>query len=68
MNYKEKSDRLATIVETMENEDLSLEEMVQLYEEGIALYRALDEELSKLEQKVRILTEDGLEEKGEALE
>lgn len=57
MNYKEKSDQLEKIVEKMENDDLSLEEMVKLYEEGSALYRELEKDLKGLEQKVRVLTE-----------
>lgn len=56
MNYREKSEKLETLVETMENEDLTLEEMVALYEEGISLYKSLEKDLSSLEQKVRILT------------
>ena len=57
MNYKEKSDQLEKIVEKMENDDLSLEEMVKLYEEGTSLYRELEKDLNGLEQKVRVLTE-----------
>lgn len=57
MNYKEKSDQLEKVVEKMENDDLSLEEMVKLYEEGTALYRELEKDLKGLEQKVRVLTE-----------
>ncbi len=57
MNYKEKTDQLEKIVEKMENDDLSLEEMVKLYEEGTSLYRELEKDLKGLEQKVRVLTE-----------
>lgn len=57
MNYKEKLDQLEKIVEKMENDDLSLEEMVKLYEEGTSLYRELEKDLKGLEQKVRVLTE-----------
>lgn len=57
MNYKEKSDQLEKIVEKMENDDLSLEEMVKLYEEGTSLYRELEKDLKGLEQKVCVLTE-----------
>ena len=64
MNYKEKSEQLEKIVERMENEDLSLEEMVKLYEVATSLYRELEEDLKSLEQKVRVLTE-GMEEEGD---
>lgn len=64
MNYKEKSEQLEKIVERMENEDLSLEEMVKLYEVATSLYRELEKDLKSLEQKVRVLTE-GMEEEGD---
>ncbi len=64
MNYKEKSEQLEKIVERMENEDLSLEEMVKLYEVATSLYRELEKDLKSLEQKVRVLTE-GMEEDGD---
>ena len=41
MNYKDKSEQLEKIVERMENEDISLEEMVKLYEVATSLYREL---------------------------
>ena len=64
MNYKEKSEQLEKIVERMENEDLSLEEMVKLYEVATSLYRELEKDLKSLEQKVRVLTE-GMDEEGD---
>ena len=51
-------------MERMENEDLSLEEMVKLYEVATSLYRELEKDLKGLEQKVRVLTE-GMEEEGD---
>ena len=64
MNYREKSEKLAKMVEQMENDDLTLEEMVALYEKSTSLYKELEKDLSSLEQKVRILT-DGMEKKEE---
>lgn len=58
MNYREKSEKLEKMVEQMENDDLTLEEMVSLYEKSTALYKDLEKDLLALEQKVRILTED----------
>ena len=58
MNYKEKSEQLEKIVERMENEDLSLEEMVKLYEVATSLYRELEKDLKSLEsmnQKKKVL-------------
>lgn len=64
MNYREKSEKLEKMVEQMENDDLTLEEMVALYEKSTSLYKDLEKDLSSLEQKVRILT-DGMEKKEE---
>lgn len=58
MNYREKSEKLERMVEQMENDDLTLEEMVSLYEKSTALYKDLEKDLTALEQKVRILTEE----------
>lgn len=58
MNYREKSEKLEKMVEQMENDDLTLEEMVSLYEKSTELYKDLEKDLSALEQKVRILTEE----------
>ena len=53
--------RLEVIVKAMEGENLSLDESLSLYEEGIALTRRLNRELTEAEQKVMILqrTPDG---------
>ena len=64
MNYREKSEKLEKMVEQMENDDLTLEEMVALYEKSTSLYKELEKDLSSLEQKVRMLT-DGMEKKEE---
>lgn len=58
MNYREKSEKLEKMVEQIENDDLTLEEMVSLYEKSTALYKDLEKDLTALEQKVRILTEE----------
>ena len=64
MNYREKSEKLEKMVEQMENDDLTLEEMVALYEKSTSLYKELEKDLSSLEQKERIL-KDGMEKKEE---
>jgi exodeoxyribonuclease VII small subunit len=53
--------RLEVIVKTMEGDNLSLDESLSLYEEGIALTRRLTRELDGAEQRVQILqrTPDG---------
>lgn len=53
--------RLEVIVKTMEGDNLPLDESLALYEEGIALTRRLNRELTEAEQRVMILqrTPDG---------
>ena len=53
--------RLEVIVKAMEGDSLSLDESLTLYEEGVALTRRLNRELSEAEQRVQILqrTADG---------
>ena len=53
--------RLEVIVKAMEGDSLSLDESLALYEEGVALTRRLNRELTEAEQRVMILqrTPDG---------
>jgi len=46
---------LETLVETLEQGDLSLEESLKLFERGIVLTRGCQESLKEAEQKVQIL-------------
>ena len=53
-------DRLAaleTLVERLERGDLSLDESVQLFEEGVKLSQACKVELEKAEGKIQMLVE-----------
>lgn len=56
MNYKEGYEKLQKIVEEMNSGDLSIEEMVDKYEEGISLYKDLNAKLSAFEQRVSLLS------------
>ena len=53
--------RLEVIVKSMEGDNLPLDESLALYEEGVALIRRLNRELTEAEQRVMILqrTPDG---------
>ena len=61
MSFEAAMARLEVIVKAMEGENLSLDESLSLYEEGIALTRRLNKELGEAEQRVMILqrTPDG---------
>jgi exodeoxyribonuclease VII small subunit len=50
--------RLENIVAKMEKGELSLDESVKLFEEGINLTRALTKQLEEAERKVEILLKD----------
>lgn len=53
--------QLETLVDKMESGELSLEESLKAFEEGVKLTRACQTKLNEAEQKVQIL----LEEQGE---
>lgn len=50
-------EKLETIVEKLESEELSLDESIKQFEEGIKLYKSCKDLLSEAEKKVSILTE-----------
>ncbi len=47
---------LETLVETLEQGDLPLEESLQAFERGVALTRVCQQALDEAEQKVKILS------------
>jgi exodeoxyribonuclease VII small subunit len=53
--------KLETIVNKLESGDLSLEDSMKLFEEGMRLSRVCSEKLSEIQKRVEILmkTEDG---------
>lgn len=57
LNFEASLDELNTIVEEMENGELSLEQSLKQFERGIALTRQCQSALKTAEQTVKILTE-----------
>lgn len=55
MDFEKKLGRLEEIVDKMEEGDLSLENSLQLFEEGIKLSRECATQLDQAEQKVKVL-------------
>lgn len=53
---------LESIIEKMEDRDSSLEDTFALYESGMRMVRACSEKIEKVEKKIEILSEDGLNE------
>jgi len=58
INFEKALEELETIVEKLESGDLSLEESLQSFENGIKLTRKCQEQLSKVELQVQKLIEE----------
>ncbi|WP_101759080.1 exodeoxyribonuclease VII small subunit [Oceanicoccus sp. KOV_DT_Chl] len=55
VDFEEALDQLEELVEDMENGDLSLEESLKAFEQGIKLTRECQSALTQAEQKVQML-------------
>jgi exodeoxyribonuclease VII small subunit len=56
--FEDALSRLETIVEKLEGDDLSLDESLKAFEEGIRLFRLCNKKLNEAEKKVEILLRD----------
>lgn len=61
--FEQAIEKLEAIVEQMEHGDLTLEETLKKFEEGMELSRFCTEKLNQAEQKLKMLvkTEDGFQ-------
>lgn len=59
VSYEEMLRRLDKIVTIMESSELTLDDSISNYEEGMKLCNSLYKELSQAESKIQILTEQG---------
>lgn len=55
MDFEKKLTRLEEIVNKMESGDLSLEDSLKMFEEGVKLSRECNQQLTQAEQKVKTL-------------
>lgn len=55
MDFEKKLNRLEEIVAQMESGDLSLEDSLKFFEEGVKLSRECNQQLAQAEQKVKTL-------------
>jgi exodeoxyribonuclease VII small subunit len=55
MDFEKKLSRLEEIVTKMEGGDLSLEDSLKFFEEGVKLSRECNTQLAQAEQKVKLL-------------
>lgn len=65
MDFEKKLGRLEDIVSGMEKGELSLEESLKSFEEGIKLSRECHKQLNEAEQKVKLLLK--VDEEGQAV-
>lgn len=56
--FEDKMNRLSKIVENLDNEEISLDESIKLYEEGLKLSKELQEQLNVFEEKINDLGKD----------
>ncbi|MCB0377963.1 MAG: exodeoxyribonuclease VII small subunit [Bdellovibrionales bacterium] len=65
MSFEKKLTRLEEIVQKMEGGELSLDQSLKLFEEGVKLSRDCNKELNDAEQKVKKLV--GVDAQGEPI-
>jgi len=58
LNFEQSLKRLEKIVQTLEDDQIALEDSLKLFEEGKALARACETELTEAENRVRLLMEN----------
>ncbi|HZK57968.1 MAG TPA: exodeoxyribonuclease VII small subunit [Clostridia bacterium] len=58
LNFEKALIRLEEIVNKLENEELSLDESLRVFEEGINLYRLCSKELSEAEKKISLIVQE----------
>ncbi|WML35305.1 exodeoxyribonuclease VII small subunit [Clostridium sp. OS1-26] len=58
-SYESMMEKLEDIVNIMDGKELSLEESLKKYEEGVKLCNKLYKVLNDAEGKIKLLTEDG---------
>ena len=56
--FEDAMKKLESIVEKMEKGDMSLNESLKMFEEGVKLTRLCSQELHKAEKKVELLSRD----------
>jgi exodeoxyribonuclease VII small subunit len=57
-NFETSLEKLEELVGSLENGELSLDESIDQFENGIKLYKSCRELLDKAEKKVNVLTDD----------
>lgn len=58
LNFEKALIKLEKIVDKLENEELSLDDSLKTFEEGINLYRLCSKELSEAEKKINLIVQE----------
>ena len=67
-SFEDSMKKLEEVVSRLEGEEVSLEESLKLFEEGVKLMRFCHQRLNEVEEKVKILVADESLPGGERLE
>lgn len=59
MNLEENFAKLEAAIETLEDENISLEDAFKAYSQGMELLKTCNEQIDKVEKKVLVLSENG---------
>ncbi|MDP8215935.1 MAG: exodeoxyribonuclease VII small subunit [Candidatus Kaelpia imicola] len=59
MKFDQSLERLEEIAANLEEEDISVEDALKFYEEGVKLVKSCRKKLSEIEKKIELITEDG---------
>lgn len=58
LSFEQALDKLEMIVNKLEKDQLSLDESLKIFEEGIGLYRLCNGKLSQAEKKINMIIEE----------
>lgn len=59
MSLEENFAKLEVTIETLEDENISLEDAFKAYSQGMELLKTCNEQIDKVEKKVLVLSENG---------
>ena len=58
MTYEQQLQQLEALIKQLENSELSLDQALAAYEQGVALIRACQQQLEQAEQRIQRLARD----------
>ncbi|AOY77070.1 exodeoxyribonuclease VII small subunit [Clostridium formicaceticum] len=58
LSYEKALKRLEEVIQQLESKELSLEDSLKLFQEGIDLYRICNTKLNEVEEKIMIIIEE----------